>query len=129
MTEWMILGSDAVSGAFYAVAGLYLIYRLLHTKRPAVGALLAAAAGTGVIAAAAGASELPMGGLAAEIIWQNFRGVPISAARIWAPFWEICWIMRLRLQRRFVRRKTGVFRLRSAVSTRCWSLRRKTAMP
>lgn len=52
MTGWLLLGSVAASEAFRAAAGLFLLYRLLHTKRPGAGAVSAAMAGMSIAAAA-----------------------------------------------------------------------------
>lgn len=73
MTGWLILVSAVVSEALHAAACMFLIYRLLHTKRPFGGAVLAGAAGISIIAAADVVSNgFHISWLIMETVWLVF---------------------------------------------------------
>ena len=51
MTDWLILFSNIAAGSVITIIGLFLIYRLLATKKPGKNSVIIAAAGIVVISA------------------------------------------------------------------------------
>ncbi len=70
MTDWLILFSNIAAGSVRTIIGLFLIYRLLSSKKPGRNIVIIAAAGTVIISAILSVTGLPVFyRMVLEIVW------------------------------------------------------------